>query len=127
VEKIEIEASQLAADAAEFAEIVEPLERLSGKLNGPGRSDCIRAFAENRAGFRVCATQALATSLRRGYHSPLGLLVKMVREGQHEVSASGGTANGRRPPCPECERGGGYHLPDCSLDPGSRNRQESAE
>lgn len=126
MEKISVDTSQLVSRAAKFNAIVAPLERISGKLNGRGRSDCIRAFDENPEGFRLCATQALIQARRRGYANPLGLLVKMVRDGQHQIPAAGENGNGSAV-CPSCERGGGHHLEDCELYVGSRNRQELAE
>lgn len=79
-----------------------PLERRSGQaLVGQGRSDCIRAFEENPEGFRSCAARAL----RKG-KSPLGLLVKMVQQGQHRIPAAATV-------CPSCETGGGRHVNGC--------------
>ncbi len=63
----------------EFGEIVAPLEKASGKpLGGPGLERCRTAFQENPHGFRVCATDALQRAL-----SPLGLLIRMVSDGDH--------------------------------------------
>jgi hypothetical protein len=65
-----------------FAEIVAPLEVSIGRrLNGSGRILCLRAFEENAHGFAACAGEAL----RRGRENPLGLLVKMVRDGDWNV------------------------------------------
>ena len=65
-----------------FAEIVARVEVVIGRrLNGPGRLLCLRAFEENEHGFVACVNEAL----RRGRENPLGLLVKMVRDGDWNV------------------------------------------
>jgi len=63
--------------------VVAPLERRSRKaLDGDGLDDCLAAFAENAEGFAWRADAALA---RTKYKNSLGLLVKMVRAGEHRV------------------------------------------
>jgi hypothetical protein len=66
---------------AELAEILAPLEAAAGtRLKGWGRRKWLSALAENPAGFRSCACEAL----ERG-RNPLGLLVQMVKDGDHDV------------------------------------------
>jgi hypothetical protein len=68
------------AAAADFAAIIEPLEVRAGKrLNGPGLRRCRAAYDENPDGFRLVAHDAL----ERAVVNPLGLLVRMVRDGDH--------------------------------------------
>lgn len=64
----------------EFRSIVGPLElRLGRPLAGVGLRKCLRAFAMRPAEFRRLAEDALA----RGSRNPVGLLVRMVEEGDH--------------------------------------------
>ena len=73
---------QLASSAHEFDEIVAPLERRARqRLTRSGRLDCERAFNENPDGFRACVDRALA----KGNGSPVGLLVRMCRDGDHDL------------------------------------------
>jgi class 3 adenylate cyclase len=81
----ESEALKAAAAFAneEFDALIAPLEAKAGRrLNGAGRGWCLRAFTENSAGFAACARDAL----ERAEHSPLGLLVRMVRDGDHRLA-----------------------------------------
>jgi hypothetical protein len=65
---------------APFAEIVAPLEAVAGKrLDGSGLQACLVAFDESPEGFKRTAEGALD----RGQVNPLGLLIKMVRDGDH--------------------------------------------
>jgi len=106
-------------EPADFAEILAPLEARAGRrLNGGGRELCAQACAENDVGFRACVGEAL----RRGRENPLGLLVKMIQDGDWRVTAP----EPPPPPCPSCSLGGGRHLFDCELGPGSRNREAAA-
>lgn len=79
--------SQAAAAAAgdqEFAAVLAPLEAETGKrLNGIGRGWCRAAFEENPGGFGRIADDALA----KAQLNPLGLLVRMVRDGDHRLPA----------------------------------------
>jgi hypothetical protein len=73
-------AAACEASAREFASILKPLEEASGKrLGGPGLELCRAAFRENPHGFRLCAKHAL----RRATENALGLLVRMVDDGDH--------------------------------------------
>lgn len=126
--KLEVDASQLAENAREFNEIVAPLELRSGqRFTDPGRSACIHAFNENPEEFRSCATRALLKGT-----SPLGLLVRMVRDGDHRLPAAPPATNGNgarasRELCADCEMPvDGRHTTDCKLA-GSRNREAAAE
>jgi hypothetical protein len=67
-----------AASASSFDEIVAPLEAGTERLNGSGRGACLAAFNENPEGFARIAGEAL----ERG-RNPLGLLCRMVRDGDH--------------------------------------------
>ena len=81
----ESEALNAAAAFAndEFVALLAPLEAKAGRrLNGAGRGWCVRAFTENPAGFAACARDAL----ERAELSPLGLIVRMVRDGDHRVT-----------------------------------------
>jgi hypothetical protein len=81
---LEQQQQQHASAGDEFSALVSQLESQAAKrLNGPGRSSCLRAFTDNPDGFARCVEEALA----RGRHSPLGLLVRMVRDGDHQLSA----------------------------------------
>ena len=72
-----------SSEADEFAEALAPLESKQGRrLAGTYRDLCAAAYEENPDGFRLVANDAL----ERGFR-PLGLLVKMVREGDHRASA----------------------------------------
>jgi hypothetical protein len=65
----------LQAVPAEFARIVEPLERRQGQsLNGPGLLLCLAAFERDPSWFR----SVVADCLERG-RKPLGLLVHRVK------------------------------------------------
>jgi integrase len=80
VEKVD--ANQLASSAHEFDEIVAPLERRARqRLTRSGRLDCERAFDENPDGFRACVDRAL----EKGNGSPVGLLVRMVRDRDFDI------------------------------------------
>jgi len=83
--------------AASFDETVARLENVVGRrLNGSGRALCLEAFNENERGFRACVDEAL----RRGQTNPLGLLMRMVRDGDWNVppSPTGGA------PCERVDR-----------------------
>jgi hypothetical protein len=72
-------ATATQARRREFDEIVRPLEEACGeRLAGPGRGPCWTAFGEHPHGFRACA----AAALDRGKRPP-GLLIQMVRDGDH--------------------------------------------
>ena len=65
--------------AAEFAALISPLEVRAGKtLRQPGRGKCLRAFLAPPDGFRRCVDEALA----RGNRNAIGLLVRMVEDGE---------------------------------------------
>jgi hypothetical protein len=68
---------------AELATVVAPLERAARQpLSGPNRALCQAALDECPLGFPICAERAL----RRARTSPLGLLVRMVRDGDHRLA-----------------------------------------
>ena len=74
---------------AEFAELVQPLEKASSKpLGEPGRSRAWRAFYEDTDGFR----RLVAEAERRGTKNPLGLLLVMVAAGEHRLPETGEAA-----------------------------------
>jgi hypothetical protein len=115
--------------AASFDAIIEPLEVSAGKpLIGRGRQVCLAAYEENPEGFRLIAEEARVRAAR----NELGLLVRMVLDGDHRIPPGRIEAirlghaklNGRRaprpivpspppPPCPSCGTGGGEHVADC--------------
>jgi hypothetical protein len=65
-----------------FLALVGPLEqRARRRLTGLGRQACIRAFRTQPDGFARLCTEALA----RGRTNPLGLLIVMVRAGEHKL------------------------------------------
>jgi hypothetical protein len=116
-----------------FEKAIGPLEASAGKrLNGPGLQLCRAAFRENPDGFRLIAADALARALV----NPLGLLVRMVRDGDHrqeappppetdderrvrwleEEMAARENGRGKAPVvCPSCGTGAGLHAHDCEL------------
>jgi hypothetical protein len=119
-----------AAAAAGFDAIIEPLEASAGKrLNGPGLQLCRAAFRENPDGFQLVAKDAHARALV----NPLGLLVRMVRDGDHRQEAPpppetndesrvrrlearmAARENGRVDVCPSCGTGAGLHVDGCEL------------
>jgi hypothetical protein len=65
---------------ASFEAIMAPLERATGQtLNGKNRQVCVAAFAESPDGFGACAAKAL----RIAHSTPIGLLVRLVKDGEH--------------------------------------------
>lgn len=67
-------------DEAKFKAVIAPLEYEAGKaLAGGGRESCLAAFFEKPLGFAICAEDAL----NRATVNPLGLLIRMVRDGDH--------------------------------------------
>jgi hypothetical protein len=82
--------SRAAAADDEFEAILAPLEAEAGKrLNGAGRRWCRQAFTENREGLARCAADALERA-----HNPVGLLVRMIRDGDHLLPAPPSSSNG---------------------------------
>jgi hypothetical protein len=80
-----------AGSVVEFNAIVEPLEAEAGKrLNGPGRVACLAAFREDPDGFSRVAEDALG----RARVNPLGLLVRMVSDGDHLDEAPASSPDG---------------------------------
>ena len=76
----EIEDLGMHAEPPEFVALVGELEAAAGKrLRNPGRERCLRAFGESPDGFARTALSAK----RRARTSPLGLLCKMVEDGEH--------------------------------------------
>jgi len=66
---------------ASFDATVAPLEAKAGKrLHGYGRRLCAAAFQRSPEGVERCVGELLA---RADTTTPLGLLVHMVREGDH--------------------------------------------
>lgn len=83
-ERPKVEEQQLQQQ--EFDAILAPLEARAGRrLNGRGRAACWRAYLEALDGFLGCAADALERGTK-----PLGLLVRMVEDGDHllDVPAS---------------------------------------
>jgi hypothetical protein len=93
-----------------FHAIITPLEELAGKpLGGAGRGLCAAACSENRDGFGRLVNDLL---VRDGVRSPLGLLVRMVRDGDHRLPAPEEQSSPES--CPSCGYGGDRpHLADC--------------
>lgn len=93
------DAADVDVDIEEFEEL---LSRFREYVGEPARSAFARAFAEQPVGFRrlVAASQ--------GKNSPVGYALTLVRQGRHKAWPE------PRPPCPECEIGGGRHAIDCS-------------
>ena len=78
-------------DESEFASIVRPLEDRYGRpLTGHGRLKCHRAFQENPESFRRLAERAL----EQAHRNPVGLLIKMVRDGEHRFWSVGSVEHG---------------------------------
>jgi hypothetical protein len=74
---------------ARFDAIVALLEEAAGqKLNGPIRALHFAEFEAYPDGFERCARKAL----KRGHTNPIGLLVKMVRDGEHRRHARSAAA-----------------------------------
>jgi hypothetical protein len=118
--------------SSEFDPLVAPLEAMGDengpkRLNGPGLGWCVDAFNVNPDGFAVCCARALEAGGSGYSRSPLGLLCRMVRDGEHRITTTHGrrprdarprTRSGRvkpLPPCPECGVGGreDEHATDC--------------
>jgi hypothetical protein len=103
-------------DERRFAAAIEPLEaRVGRRMNGPGRASCVRAFT--REPERVSSVIAEVLSRLEGVgfsdiRSPLGLVVKMVADGDDYRTPEGEAKLGAGP-CPLCEVGGGAHAIDC--------------
>jgi hypothetical protein len=94
-----------------FAAILAPLEAKAGKrLTGAGRVWCWRALTENEEGFARCAEDVL----ERARGNPVALLCRVVRDGDHRLTAPPPPAP-PPPPCPECGVGRGHHTADCEL------------
>ncbi len=81
----ELHGNGQAVDAetrADFDALVVPLERQVGRpLSGPNRTKCLHAHAENPDGFRRLVDEAG----HRGRVNPLGLLVRMVLDGDYRM------------------------------------------
>lgn len=94
----ELSASGDKDEEAAFLALVAPLEeRVGRKLTGAGRQACIHAFRTHPAGFARLCSDAMA----RGSINPLGLLIVMVRAGEHKLDpckASGG-GSAAKPAC----------------------------
>jgi hypothetical protein len=115
-------AAAAAGDAENFAATLAPLIEQAGRpLSGPGLALCVRAFAENPEGF-----QRVVEDLhrRRRVRSPLGLLIRMIRDGDHRLpvpppSTNGNSRDADYDPtmivdiCPSCRIGGGLHVDGC--------------
>src|SRR5579862_4774015 len=66
--------------AGGFDAVIAPLERHAGqRLNGRNRVLLQEAHLSHREGFERCASKAMRISSS----SPIGLLVKMVKDGDH--------------------------------------------
>jgi hypothetical protein len=66
----------------EFARVIAPLERASGRrLGNPAREDCLRAFEKCSDGVQELAHSVLADAKRNA----LGLFVYRIRYGWHEL------------------------------------------
>ena len=72
--------SEEHAEQARFASLVAPLERAARRdLGEPSRGLCHAAFVANPGGFAdICAA-----AVSRAKSNPVGLLVRMVRDGDH--------------------------------------------
>ncbi len=67
-----------------FDAIVRPVEAAQRfHLNGAGLGWCLRAFDEDVVGFERCAREALGRWQQGRCEKPLGLLCKMVRDGDY--------------------------------------------
>lgn len=67
----------------DFAALVAPLELVVGqRLKGKPRRECEDAFAESPEGFARCVDKALV----RASVNPVGLLVKLIRDGDHRFA-----------------------------------------
>jgi hypothetical protein len=89
-----------------------------GRFHPRMRPWFLRRYYENPAGFELTAEESWEG------RNPPGLFYSKLKVGMHLEATS---ERARPAVCPACERGGGYHLEGCTLAPGSRNRQESAE
>jgi hypothetical protein len=75
---------QQQAALAVFEKLLRPLEERAGhRLNGPNRSTCFSAFTTRPENFR----RLVAEALERGRTNPVGLLVRMVVDSDHEHDA----------------------------------------
>ena len=88
----ELASRPAAADSETFAAIIAPLELLAANggppeaFNGPGRAEALAAFRESPDGFRACVLKALQRAQSGKSQKPLGLLVRMVRDGDHRAA-----------------------------------------
>jgi hypothetical protein len=79
---------QASGRPPDFDAVVAPLEAVgddhgSKRLNGPGLDWCLSAFSEAPGGFARCAARAYSRWERGESRRPLGLLCRMVRDGEH--------------------------------------------
>jgi hypothetical protein len=107
-----------AQDFAEFDRLIAPV----GRIREPARSRCRRAYMESPEGFAYIVSEALAGD------KPAGLLVWLVRQGEHRhgpplprggnLSAADMIREARRlafmeKVCASCGTGGGRHVDGC--------------
>jgi hypothetical protein len=81
---------QPARRCPEFDQLVKPLERAGDehgpkRLNGWGLELCLAAFAEHPKGFAACVERVMAKYMRAEIDFPLGLLCRMVDQGEHAI------------------------------------------
>lgn len=95
---------QQQADARErFDALIAPLEVRAGqRLGGDGREACFTAFCQNPDGFRPLIEKAR----KRAARSPLGLLVRFVRDGEHTLAPLREEPSNRSMPVDDCARCG---------------------
>jgi hypothetical protein len=100
----------------DFDRLLAPIEQLDGyAVDGPGRVDLTRAFAESPEGFaKLTHRYRERGRLQKGVTSAGGALVAAVRHGDHrEAAVRDGSRNAGPIRCPDCEIGGGLHAEGC--------------
>jgi hypothetical protein len=109
------------AEPPEFLALIEELEDFTGRrVRGEARSLFLEEFAKSPGGFARC----LRSALHRARLNPIGLLVTMIRDGEHLLKGRARVDDrarmrdaGSTPPpvavCLHCETGGGLHVDGC--------------
>lgn len=98
---------------AEFDSALRLLEARAGRrVGGPWREQLFGYFVESPDGFYSVRDDLLE---RPGIRAPIPYFMRLLKDGDHRAPVL--PAPEKAEVCPECERGGGYHLDGCELAP----------